>query len=180
MVETSKQGVVGSASALDETDRKILRLLQANGRLSIAALSDAVGLTPTPLRQRIEKLEQSGTIEGYSARINAAAVGRGTLAFVHVSLKEHTLAVHQAFLRHVVTLVDVIEVHHLAGEQDFLLKVNVRDIAAFEAFILHRLPTPSSGVGRISSTFVLSSARDRGPIPIDEPPTTIREGEMRR
>ncbi len=174
MVETSKMVAIGAMNQLDETDRKILRLLQANGRLSIAALSDEVGLTPTPLRQRIEKLEQAGAIEGYAARINAAAVGRSTLAFVHVSLKEHSLAVHQAFLRHVVTLDDVIEVHHIAGEQDFLLKVVVRDIAAFEAFILHGLPTPTSGVGRISSTFVLSSARDRGPIPIDDTEAEVR------
>ena len=174
MVETSKLSPSFIVNQLDDIDRKILRLLQDNGRLSIAALSDEVGLTPTPLRQRIEKLEQSGAIEGYSARVNAKAVGRSTLAFVHVSLKEHTLAVHQAFLRHVVTLPEVIEAHHLAGEQDFLLKVVVRDIAEMEMFILHRLPTPSSGVGRISSTFVLSSAKDRGPIPIDDASEEVR------
>jgi len=176
MGETTKFGVFDTSNPLllDETDRKILRLLQANGRMSIAALSDEVGLTPTPLRQRIEKLEQGGAIEGYAARVNAAAVGRSTLAFVHVSLREHTLAVHQAFLEHIVSLSDVIEVHHVAGDQDFLLKVVVRDIAEFEAFILHRLPAPGSGVGRINSTFVLSSARDRGPIPIDDPNREVR------
>lgn len=168
MVDSSKSVAVGdSISGLDATDRHILRLLQANGRITIAALSDAVGLTPTPLRQRVEKLEQSGIVQGYAARIDPARVGRATMAFIHVTLKEHSLPVHQAFLKHVVTLPEVIEVHHLAGEEDFLLKVVVRDIAAFELFLLERLTGTIPGIGRVKTTFVLSSAKPFAPIPID-------------
>jgi Lrp/AsnC family leucine-responsive transcriptional regulator len=157
-----------SITPIDATDRQILRLLQDNGRLTIAALSDAVGLTPTPLRQRIEKLEQAGVIRGYGARLDPAKLGRATLAFVHVTLKEHSLEVHQAFVAAIVTLPEVIEVHHLAGEEDFLLKVMVRDIAAFEAFLLGRLTSGTPGIGRVKSTFVLSSAKTGAPVPIDD------------
>lgn len=159
---------MADSAAVDATDREILRLLQENGRLTIAALSDAIGLTPTPLRQRIEKLEQAGVIRGYAARIDPAKVGRATLAFVHVTLKEHSFEVHQAFLDHIVTLPEVIEVHHLAGEEDFLLKVLVRDIAAFEGFLLGRLTAGTPGIGRVKTTFVLSSAKPGAPVPLDD------------
>ncbi len=149
-------------------DRQILRLLQENGRITIAALSDAVGLTPTPLRQRIEKLEQAGVIRGYAARLDPARLGRATLAFVHVTLREHALPVHQAFIETIVKLPEVIEVHHIAGEEDFLLKVMVRDIAAFEGFLLGRLTAGTPGIGRVKTTFVLSTAKADAPVPIDD------------
>lgn len=149
-------------------DRQILRLLQENGRITIAALSDAVGLTPTPLRQRVEKLEQAGVIRGYAARLDPARLGRPTLAFVHVTLREHALPVHQAFVDTIVELPEVIEVHHIAGEEDFLLKVMVRDIAAFEGFLLGRLTAGKLGIGRVKTTFVLSTAKSDAPIPIDD------------
>ena len=165
---------MAESASIDATDRQILRLLQENGRLTIAALSDAIGLTPTPLRQRIEKLEQGGVIRGYAARIDPAKVGRSTLAFVHVTLKEHSLEVHQAFLEHIVTLPEVMEVHHLAGEEDFLLKVLVRDIAAFEGFLLGRLTSGTPGIGRVKTTFVLSSAKSEAPVPLDDAPEAQR------
>ena len=159
---------MAESTAIDATDRQILQLLQENGRLTIAALSDAIGLTPTPLRQRIEKLEQAGVIRGYAARLDPSKVGRSTLAFVHVTLKEHSLEVHQAFVEHIVTLPEVMEVHHLAGEEDFLLKVLVRDIAAFEGFLLGRLTSGTPGIGRVKTTFVLSSAKTEAPVPLDD------------
>jgi Lrp/AsnC family leucine-responsive transcriptional regulator len=161
----AESSVVG---ALDGMDRQILRLLQENGRITIAALSDAVGLTPTPLRQRIEKLEQAGVIRGYAARLDPSRLGRATLAFVHVTLREHALPIHQAFIDTIVKLPEVIEVHHIAGEEDFLLKVMVRDIASFEGFLLGRLTAGTPGIGRVKTTFVLSTAKTDAPVPIDD------------
>jgi len=180
MVDSPKTTALrGAHPELDAVDRHILRLLQDNGRLTIAALSDAVGLTPTPLRQRIEKLEQSGVIRGYAARLDPSRIGRATAAFVHVTLREHSLEAHQAFVGHIVTLPEVIEVHHLAGEEDFLLKVVVRDIAAFEGFLLGRLTAGTPHIGRVKSTFVLSSAKTDAPIPIDDLEETAHEGDGR-
>ena len=154
-----------SEQGLDEIDRKILALLQETGRMTNAALADAVGLTPTPMLQRIKKLEQSGVIRGYTAIVDPAKVGRPMLAFVHVTLKGHSLANHQKFLAMVSDLPDVLECHHIAGDEDFLLKVSVRDIPELEKFLLQGLST-SSAIDRVKTTFVLSSAKAYGPVPV--------------
>lgn len=167
MAESTHSVPLGEVLDLDETDRKILRLLQGNGRMTNAALADAVGLTATPLVQRIKKLEQRGVITGYSANIDPKAVGRGTMAFVHVKQAEHRLATHKKFLAAVADWPEVLECHHIAGEDDFLLKVVVRDIAEYEGFLLNRL-AQLSGIDRVKTTFVLSSAKVATAIPIDE------------
>jgi Lrp/AsnC family leucine-responsive transcriptional regulator len=150
---------------LDETDREILRLLQQNGRMTNAALAEAVGLTATPVLQRIKKLEQAGVIRGYAASVDAAAVGIATIAFVHVKLARHTLATHNKFLAAVANFDEVLESHHIAGEDDFLLKVAVRDIPAYERFLLHSL-TKIGDIDRVKTTFVLSTAKAASPLPI--------------
>src|SRR4051794_2730937 len=113
----------GGVFELDAIDRQILTHLQENGRMTNAALAEAVGLTATPMLQRIKKLEQRGVIAGYSAVVNARAVGRGTMAFVHVKQAEHKLSNHKRFLETVAGFPEVLECHHIAGEEDFLLKV---------------------------------------------------------
>ncbi|MEW6282405.1 MAG: Lrp/AsnC family transcriptional regulator [Candidatus Eremiobacterota bacterium] len=151
---------------LDQIDRNILRLLQVDGRMTNAALAEAVGLTPTPMLQRIRKLEQKGVITGYSARVDPAAVGRATMAFVHVQLTEHRLQNHERFLKAVRAMPEVLEAYHVAGDDDFLLKVAVRDIAAYERFLLDRLARVP-GIDRARSTFILSCARCEGALPIE-------------
>ncbi len=155
-----------TTSVLDATDREILRLLQANGRMTNAALAEAVGLTPTPMLQRMRKLEQSGVIKGYAAVVDAARVGRPVLAFVHVTLKSHEAEVHQKLLALVKELPEVTECHHIAGDEDFLLKVVMRSIPELEQ-LLFRLGA-SGVIARIKTTFVLSSAKSSGPIHIGE------------
>ena len=153
---------VGAAS-LDEIDRKILLLLQGGGRMTNAALADAVGLTPTPMLQRMRRLEQSGVIKGYMAIVDPAKVGKPILAFVHVTLKGHGLALHKKLLDIVEGLEEVIECHHIAGDEDFLLKVAARDIAELEGFLLRRLST-SGVIGRVKTTFVLSTSKSHGAV----------------
>lgn len=151
---------VGAAS-LDEIDRKILLLLQGGGRMTNAALAEAVGLTPTPMLQRMRRLEQSGVIKGYMAIVDPVKVGKPILAFVHVTLKGHGLALHRKLLDIVEGLEEVIECHHIAGDEDFLLKVAARDIAEIEGFLLRRLST-SGVIGRVKTTFVLSTSKSHG------------------
>ncbi len=155
-----------TSNDLDAIDRQILRHLQANGRMTTAALAEAVGLTATPMLQRIKKLEQRGVITGYSAIVDARAVGRGTTAFVLVKQAEHKLANHTTFLETIAGFDEVLECHHIAGEEDFLLKVVVRDIAAYEHFLLHRLST-IPGIDRVKTTFVLSTSKAQTAIPIE-------------
>jgi Lrp/AsnC family leucine-responsive transcriptional regulator len=151
---------------LDAIDRQILQLLQQDGRMTNAALAEAVGLTATPMLARMRKLEQSGVIERYTAVVDAAKVGRPVLAFIHVTLKDHGLAPHDKLVAIVGALPQVLECHHIAGEEDFLLKVCVRDIAELERLLLREL-SASGVVGRAKTTLVLSSSKRTGAIPTD-------------
>lgn len=153
------------AISLDAVDRQILRLLQENGRMTNAALAEAVGLTATPVLQRIKKLEQAGAIKGYVAIVDRAAVGLGAAAFVHVKLAKHNLASHTRFLEEIQNYSEVLECHHIAGEDDFLLKVVVEDISAYERFLLHKL-TKVVDIDRVQTTFVLSTAKAETALPI--------------
>jgi Lrp/AsnC family leucine-responsive transcriptional regulator len=153
--------------ALDAIDRQILRELQADGRMSHAALAEAVGLTTTPLRQRVEKLERHGVIRGYRADVDPELVGRGTMAFVHVTLKEHALSRHKKFVEAATAMPEVLEAHHIAGEEDFVLKVVVESVSAFERFLLEQLTT-IAGIARVKTTFVLSTAKAGAPIPVED------------
>lgn len=157
-----------TAIELDDVDRRILELLQRDGRMTNAALADAVGLTATPMLQRIRKLEQAGVIRGYAAVVDAAKVGRPVLAFVHVTLQHHGPVPHQKLVALAGTLEDVLECHHIAGEEDFLLKVVARDIPELERLILHEL-SASGVVGRIKTTLVFSSSKLAGAVPVSEP-----------
>lgn len=150
---------------LDETDLEILEILQRDARTSVAALAEAVGLTPTPLRTRVERLEARGVIRGYRADVDPAQVGRGVTAFVHVTLKDHALEGHRRFVKAVQAMPEVVAAHHIAGEEDFLLEVLVESVSAFESFLLERLTT-IPGIGRVKTTFVLSSAKARAPVPL--------------
>lgn len=156
---------------LDAIDRRILELLQVDGRMTVAALAEEVGLTATPMLQRIRKLEQAGVIARYAAIVDAAKVGRPVLAFIHVTLRNHGMAPHQKLVAIARELGQVLECHHIAGEEDFLLKVCVRDIAELERLLLHEL-SASGIVGRVKTTLVLSSAKLAGAIPVGEPEET--------
>lgn len=153
-------------ATLDSIDRQILTLLQRDGRMSVARLAEAVGLTATPLRQRIDKLERHGVIRGYHADVDPAALGRTALAFVHVTLKDHTPERHCAFVALMSAVPEVLELHHISGEADFLLKVLVADIADFEVFRLQRLAA-FEGIDRARTTFVLSTSKRGFVVPID-------------
>ena len=155
-------------ASLDAIDRHILRLLQDNGRMTNAALAEAVGLTPTPMLQRMKKLEQSGVIRRYAAIVDGASVGRGTTAYVQVKLAEHKLGTHQRFIEAAAGFPEVLECHHVAGEEDFLLKVVVRDIDEYERFLLHRL-TRIQGIDRVKTTFVLSTSKSDTAVPVEDP-----------
>ncbi len=149
---------------IDEIDRRILELLQQDGRMTNAALAKAVGLTPTPMLQRIKKLEQHGIIRGYRAIVDPLVMGRGLLAYVAVKMTEHKLVIHQGFIQEMHSFEEVLECHHISGEDDFLLKVLVKDMQAYEHFLLHRI-TNVIGIARVKTTFVLSSPKMETSIP---------------
>lgn len=108
---------------MDDIDRQILEILQENARTSNAEMARRVGMVPSAVLERVRKLEERGIIEGYAARVNAEALGQGLTAFVFVRAEERAGAVGTA--HRLAEIDEVQEVHHVAGEDCFLVKVRV-------------------------------------------------------
>ncbi|CAM5777062.1 AsnC family transcriptional regulator [Labrys miyagiensis] len=128
-------------SAIDRTDRKILRLLQADGRLATVELAERIGLSPTATTERIKRLTRDGFITGFGARLDAAKLDRSFLVFVEVLLDKTTPDVFDRFADAVRRTPDVAECHMVAGGFDYLLKVRVADMAAYRDFLGNALWT---------------------------------------
>ena len=124
---------------MDDVDRSILAALEEDGRLSNADLAARVGLSPSPCLRRVRRLEETGVIRGYRALIDPAAIGRGLRVFAGVRLVRHARADVAAFERAVVQLPEVVNTHHITGNYDYLLQVEVADLPAYEDFHANRL-----------------------------------------
>lgn len=120
-------------------DRSILAVLEKYGRISNAELAARVGLSPSPCLRRVRRLEETGVIRGYRALIDPAAVGRSLRVFAGVRLMRHARTDVVAFERAVVRLSEVVHCHHVTGNYDYLLQVEVADLAAYEDFHVNRL-----------------------------------------
>lgn len=137
---------------LDRIDRAILTALAADGRLSMAALGEKVGLSKTPVQARVRRLEREGFIRGYTAQIDRAKMGEGHVAFVQVTLNDTRSAALDAFNRAAGAVPEIEQCHMIAGGFDYLLKVRTRDIGAYRRVLgekISALPHVES-----TSTFV--------------------------
>jgi Lrp/AsnC family transcriptional regulator len=119
---------------VDEIDRKLLGILQEDCTLSIAAMAEQVGLSPTPCWKRIQKLEAAGVITKRVALLEPNNIGMGLSVFVAVEAGDHTPAWLAAFAEGVSALPEVMEVYRMAGEVDYMLRVAVADMAAYDQF----------------------------------------------
>ncbi len=153
-------------STIDETDRAILRLLQDDGAMTNADLAARVGLTAAPTHERVRKLEREGFIRKYVALVDPVKLGKPITAFVSVIMRSHGQQTSEAFRKAVARLSEVLECHHIAGEEDFLLKVVAGSPTDYEKFVLERL-TKIAGIEKVKTTFVLSSPKLETKIPID-------------
>lgn len=143
-----------TSTTIDETDRRILRRLQAQGRMSLQDLAQSVGLSATPVARRVRALEDAGIITGYRAMIDEVALGFGISVFVSVRLDrqiDSALATFEATVR---TLPEVVDCWLMTGNRDYLVRVVTTDLAEFEAFLLGRL-TKIPGVAAIESALPL-------------------------
>lgn len=132
-----------------------------------AELASRIGLTPGPTLARVNKLESAGIIRGYAALVDRDAVGLPVTAFVSVILKNHGKAASQDFLKAVAGLPEVLECHHIAGDEDYLLKVVAASPSDYESFVLDRLAEVAD-VQRVKTTIVLSSPICGTAVPIRE------------
>ncbi|MDE0599724.1 MAG: Lrp/AsnC family transcriptional regulator, partial [Dokdonia donghaensis] len=120
---------------LDATDQQLLILLQEDSNQTVKALAEKLGKSTTPIFERIKKLEKEGLIDGYSARINAKKVGLKQTVFIAISLQGHTRSYLEKFVNEINSFPEVIECHRVSGGFDYLLKLVVEDIEAYERFI---------------------------------------------
>lgn len=153
-------------NGLHPADRRILEVLQNQGRIPNVQLAAEVGLSPSAVLERVRKLEDRGIIEKYVALIDNKLVGLGTVAFVAVSLKLHQKDSIENFHNFVEGCAKVLECHHVAGTEDYLLKVYSGDIDDYEHFLLTAL-TRIKGVDRVKTMFVLSTLKRETAIPLE-------------
>jgi Lrp/AsnC family leucine-responsive transcriptional regulator len=151
--------------SLDEIDRRILRALQRNGRMSNAELSDDVHLSPSACHRRVQRMEKDGYIRDYVALLNARKLGVPTTVFVEITLSGQTDDVLDAFEKSVARIPDVLECHLMAGSADYLLKVvaeDTEDFARIHRRYLARLP----GVQGMQSSFALRTVCKTTALPV--------------
>ena len=148
-------------------DRQIVEILQEQGRISNVQLAERVGLSPPAVLERVRKLEEKEVITGYTALIDNKKVGMGTVSFVAVSLNLHQKDSIENFHAFVGECSSVRECYHIAGTDDYLLKVYSRDIDDYENFLLHSL-TRIKGIDRVKTMFVLSTLKREIGVPVEE------------
>ena len=143
---------------LDKTDIRLLELLQADARLTIKELADKLGKTVTPVYERKRRLENEGFITRYTAMVDKNKIGKGLVAFTNVQLKQHAQGFLLGFEKAIVKFEEVMECYHMTGMYDYLLKVAVTDMAAYQDFIVNKLARLTD-IGTVQSSFVMTEVK---------------------
>jgi Lrp/AsnC family transcriptional regulator, leucine-responsive regulatory protein len=143
---------------LDKTDQKILDLLQENCKMGNKEIAAAVGLSVTPTFERIRRMERHGVIKGYSAKLDKKAIGKGLLVLCQVSLKAHNIDVIKGFEDSITLLDEVSHCFHIAGDYDYLLQIETRDMEAYQSFLKTKLATIAN-IANVQSSFVMSTLK---------------------
>lgn len=144
---------------IDHINENILRELSIDGRISNLELADRVGLSPSACLRRVQELERTGVITGYRATLNRAATGTSFVAYMTVGLNDHTKAAQSAFERSITLAPQVRECHNITGTVEYMLRIEVADLAAYKYFhteVLGTLPQVNS----ITSYIVMASPKD--------------------
>ncbi|CAN7290904.1 Lrp/AsnC family transcriptional regulator [Massilia sp. LjRoot122] len=143
---------------LDEIDRKILRILRTDGRISNQKLADSVHLSPTPCWNRVRALEEAGFIEEYAAILSQRALGLPDTVIIEVTLERHDDEIFEQFGKALAELPEVMEASLLTGDYDYLIKVAVAGTEGYERFLRQRL-YKIPGIRHSRSTFVLRTLK---------------------
>ncbi|MBV8201918.1 MAG: Lrp/AsnC family transcriptional regulator [Acidobacteria bacterium] len=149
---------------IDTTDREILKILQLNARVSNAEIARQVGMAPSAILERIRKLEARGVIKGYEARIDPEALGLNLLAYILVRTKDFGGEVRTGEV--LARIEEVQEVHHIAGEDCFLVKARVRDARTLGRLLRERFAS-GDGISSTRTTIVLETLHETTRLPID-------------
>ena len=153
---------------IDDKDRGILNIIQSNARVSNVDVARQLGMAPSAVLERLRKLEARGIIRGYEARLDPKAMGQGLLAFVFVKSDDLSGEVRTGDV--IAAAPEVLEVHQVAGEDCFLVKVRVADTEALGRFLRERFGTLAS-VHSTRTTIVLETLKETGCMPVTGKPT---------
>ena len=149
---------------LDGIDRKIIAALQRDGRLTVLDLAQQVGLSASPCARRVRLLEHAGVIVGYGAVIDQAAVGFPVNVFASVKMERQREDALDRFERAVAQWPEVLDCYLMTGQRDYLMRIVVRDIEAYERFLKEKL-TRLEGVASIESSFALGQVKRTNALP---------------
>ena len=154
-----------SAHHLDQVDKAILNLLQEDSRYTTKQLSAQLNLSPTPIYERVKRLEQEGYIRKYVALLDKQKLGKGLIVFCNVSLKEHANPLGEKFVNQILSLPEVVECYNISGQYDFMLKVLVSDMPEYQNFIIHKLAALEN-IGSTHSIFVMGEIKYSTTVPL--------------
>ncbi|MGX8012765.1 Lrp/AsnC family transcriptional regulator [Mesorhizobium sp. ORM8.1] len=152
--------------ALDEIDRKIIAAIQGNGKITANELSDRVGLSASPCARRVRLLEDSGVIKGYTAVIDQKKVGLPISAFASIKLERQREEDLDRFALAVARWPEVVDCYLMTGQRDYLMRIVVRDLEAYERFIKDKL-TRLDGVASIETSFALDQVKRSEVLPLE-------------
>lgn len=154
------------ALELDKIDLQILKILQQNGRITNLQLSNEIGLSPAPTLERVRKLENAAYIKSYHALVDEELLGLGIKTFIQVQLDFHKNNTIQIFLDEVKEIKEITECHHVTGQCDFLLKVYVKDIKAYERLIMDKI-SRISVVKTFQTMMIMSTSKKEPIVPLE-------------
>jgi Lrp/AsnC family transcriptional regulator, leucine-responsive regulatory protein len=150
----------------DRYDRRILEVLQEDGRISNQELAERIGLSPSPCLRRVRALEEAGVILGYRAQLDGRKLGLSLTALIHISMDRHTPERFENFETRVGELPEVLECLLITGQDaDYQLKVIVRDMEAYQELLLNKI-TRIEGVSGVHSSFVMRRVVDKTALPV--------------
>ncbi|POR48392.1 Lrp/AsnC family transcriptional regulator [Bosea psychrotolerans] len=153
---------------LDAIDRRIIAVLREEGRITNQALSERVGLSARPCLERVRKLETSGLIRGYGARLAPELAGHAIVAFAQISLRDHSVGRRERVEKVLKSCPDVVEVQVVSGEADYLARIVAGSLADYEELTGAWLADAQLGVARIATTFALKALKEFEGYPLGE------------
>lgn len=151
---------------IDEMDCQILEELQKDGRMTVKDLSEKLGLSPTPIFERIKKLEKAGIIDHYAAILNHEKVGKKLFAFAHISLKDHSKELVEIFTTQINSIEEVLECHYVTGDTDFILKILINNMEQYREFVMNSL-FDMSNIANVETFLSLSVSKQSNVISLN-------------
>ncbi|MCL9807691.1 Lrp/AsnC family transcriptional regulator [Flavobacterium amniphilum] len=144
---------------LDETDLSLLKILVNNSNHTIKELASLVNLSPSPVFERVKRLENNGFIKKYIAILDSEKFNLGFVVFCNIKLKQHDRKIGHQFVQDILNIDEVVECYNVSGDYDFILKVYAKDMKHYQDFVFNKLGSVES-IGSTHSTFVMSEIKN--------------------